>query len=149
MKFLTKGSDTVIRGTTASFKFKLPYKRSHLQWVNIKFWQDGNAGSPAGSLPITKTLAHCFYSSDPYELYIVLLPTETIQFSDKTKAKVQLGAQAIDGTIFASRETLISVYPINDEILDGEGGSGSPLPPDIDGDGLIILDGSVIMQQGW
>ena len=139
----------MIRGTTAPFKFKLPYKRTHLQWVNIKFWQDGNAGSPTGSLPIIKTLAHCFYSSDPYELYITLLPTETMQFSDKMKAKVQLGAQVVDGTTFASRETLISVYPINDDIMDGEGGSDIPMPPDVDNDGIIVLDGSAIMQQGW
>lgn len=133
----------MIRGTTAPFRFKLPFQKSELRWVTIKFWQDGNLGSPEGSLPITKKLVHCSSTADDsYELYVVLDEAETMQFSDQTKAKVQLRAQAHDGTTFASRQQSITVYPINDDII-GDDDPGEF--PDVNDEGLVILDGSAIM----
>ena len=35
----------MIRGTTAQFKFKLPYAKNELQWITMKFWQPGNDGT--------------------------------------------------------------------------------------------------------
>lgn len=72
------------------------------------------------------------------ELHISLTAEETLRFSDKFKAKVQLRAQQKDSTVFASHQQLITVYP-NDIVEDIP-----TLPDDEDGDGLIILDGMPI-----
>lgn len=131
----------MIRGTTAQFKFKLPYNRSELLWATMKFWQPGNDGTPLAPLPITKKLEHCLETQEPYELCIKLTPEETLRFSDKLKARVQLRARTLDGATFASRETLISVYPINDDIV-----TDDPILPEPDYTGLIIFDGMSIVE---
>jgi hypothetical protein len=74
------------------------------------------------------------------ELYISLTAEETLRFSDKSKARVQLRAQQKDGTVFASHQQLITVYPINDDIVTED----PSFPEDEDDDGLIILDGKPI-----
>lgn len=125
----------MIRGTNAPFTFKLPYKENEIQWITIKFWQDGNPSF----LPIKKQLEHCSFPNNPYELYVELTAAETMRFSDKVKAKVQLRAQATDGRTFGSHETLITVYPMNDEILDDD-----VVLPEEDDDGWVVLDGSTI-----
>ena len=128
----------MIRGTTAQFKFKLPYIKSELLWVTIKFWQDGNNGP---YLPITKKLEHCDAPDDSTELYVSLTSEETKRFSTKYKAKVQLRGQHItSGTTFGNKEKLITVYPMNDGILDED-----PMMPAENEEGWIILDGGAIM----
>lgn len=131
----------MIRGTTAQFRFKLPYAKQDLLWATMKFWQPGNDGTPLAPLPITKRLEHCSAPEDSYELCVNLTAEETLRFSDKLKARVQLRAQTLDGTTFASRETLVSVYPINDDIT-----TDDPTLPDPDSMGLIILDGKSIVE---
>lgn len=121
----------MIRGTTAQFKFKLPYLAEDVSSATITFWQPGN--NDFGE-PIRRTLSDC--SKSDYTLYVSLDPASTMRFSDKFKAKVQLRAQS-GGTIFASREQLITVYPINDAVIDPE------LPPP-DEEGWIILDGESV-----
>ena len=129
----------MIRGTTAQFRFKLPYKKNELAWATMKFWQPGNNGTLEARLPITKRLEHCTASDDSKELCITLTAEETLRFSDKYKARVQLRAQHEDGTIFASREQLITVYPINGDIM-----TDNPTIPDENEEGWIILDGGSI-----
>ena len=131
----------MIRGTTAQFKCKLPYAKQDLLWVTIKFWQPGNNGTSLAPLPITKRKDHCLESQDVYELCVNLTPEETLRFSDQLKAVVQLRAQTVDGTTFASKETLVSVYPINDDIV-----TDDPTLPDADSSGVIILDGKSIAE---
>lgn len=127
----------MIRGTTAQFKFKLPYAKSELLWVTIKFWQQDN---PSPYLPITKKLENCDSPEGSTELYVSLTPDETIRFSEQRKAQVQLrGQHASSGTTFGNRTQLISVYPMNDEILDED-----PTMPAENEDGWIILDGETI-----
>lgn len=124
----------VIRGTTAQFKFKLPYLVDSLDRVAITFWQPGNNDD---ILPIKKNEDHCSQAdNDPYCLCVSLDPSETLRFSDKFKARVQLRAE-VGSTIFASREQLITVYPINEEIID-------PDIPDPDKEGWVNLDGGEI-----
>ena len=129
----------MIRGTTAQFKFKLPYKKGELSWATIKFWQPGNNGTLTTPLPITKRLYSCTGADDSEELYVSLTAEETLRFSDKYKAKVQLRAQHESGTVFASDEQLISVYPINDDLV-----TDDPTMPGENEEGLIILDGEPI-----
>ena len=52
----------MVRGTTARFKFTLPYMKSELQWVTIKFWQPGNVGTTRAPLPIIKELLEILFS---------------------------------------------------------------------------------------
>lgn len=127
----------MIRGTTAQFKFKLPYTKAELIWATIKFWQPGNTNS---YLPITKKLEHCDGPEDSTELCVSLTAEETQRFSEKYKAKVQLRAQhAESGTVFGSRPQLVTVYPMHDEILDED-----PTLPAENEDGWIILDGETV-----
>lgn len=126
----------MIRGTTAQFKFKIPYPKKELLWARIKFWQPGN---PIDSLPITKELSNCTASEDSEELCISLTTEETLRFSDKFKAKVQLRAQHEHGTVFASHQQSITVYPILDDMTVED-----PELPGANEDGWIILDGDKI-----
>lgn len=127
----------MIRGTTAQFKFKIPYTKSELSWVTIKFWQPNN---PSELLPITKSLEHCDGPEDSTELYVSLTAEETSRFLEKYKAKVQLRAQSKDGTIFGCSPKLISVYPMRDDIID----ANPELPPEND-EGWVIFDGKPII----
>jgi hypothetical protein len=58
------------------------------------------------------------------------------------KARVQLSAKTLEGTRFASKQELITVYPIYDDSILGD--DIDPTPDDTDGDGWIILDGETI-----
>lgn len=127
----------MIRGTNAQFKFKLPYRKEELLWVTIKFWQSGN-DTPL--LPITKKLEQCGGPSNSTELYVSLTSEETMRFSEKYKAKVQLRSQHMDGTIFGSHTQLITVYPMNDDILEED--PNIPIPDD--NNGVIVFDGKSI-----
>ena len=131
----------VIRGTTAQFRFKLPYAKRELAWATMKFWQPGNDGTPLTPLPITKRLEHCSAPEGSYELCVNLTAEETLRFTDRLKARVQLRAQTLDGATFGSRETLISVYPMNDDIV-----TDNPTLPEPDSAGLIIFDGKSIAE---
>lgn len=130
----------MVRGTTAQFKFKLPYDYSALSVVKIMFWQPGNSGpSLSRPLPITKILDQCSQGENPNELTIVLTEEETLRFSDKIKAYVQLKAKSIDGNAFASKQELIAIYPVRDDApLEDE------IIPTPDYDGWVILDGQTI-----
>ena len=134
----------MIRGTTAQFKFKLPYKFANLGVVKITFWQPGNDGPDAyRPLPIVKTLEQCTRGQTEYELLVILNKEETLRFSDERKAYTQLRAKAIDGTAFASKQETVTVYPVyDDSVLEDE-----ILPtPSPDADGIVILDGMTVSE---
>ena len=126
----------MIRGTTAQFKFKLPYSMSELEWITIKFWQPSN---PTLS-PITKNKSHC---NEPVsrEICVSLSANDTAKFSDKYKARVQLRAQPVAGAVFGSKEQVITVYPMLDEIIEEDTTTEPSTPVDKD---WIILDGNSI-----
>ena len=133
----------MIRGTTAPFKIKLPYVASEIEWVTIKWWQDGNRGTPLAPLPITKKLIHCSVeNNDSKELYVTLTAEETMRFSDKHKAKMQLrGMLSSNGKVFGCKPKLITVYPINDDLL------GDDIVGSTTNDGWIVLDGGSIVDE--
>lgn len=204
----------MIRGTTAPFKIKLPYAISELEWVTMKWWQDGNKGTTMAPLPITKKLADCSVSiyvcellsevvaNELYyfvidninygftapqnisagntltfdkvkniitagefdiqptviesvenmtalkfekgvnqckELYVSLTAEETMRFSDKHKAKMQLRAKRLaDGYVFSCLPHSLTVYPINDELVEDD-----VVGPASD-NGWVVLDGSEV-----
>ncbi len=206
----------MIRGTTAPFRIKLPYTIGELEWVTMKWWQDGNKGTTLAPLPITKRLAHCSISniyvcelssevvaSQSYyfvidgvkygftaqkgveagnslrydtktnvltigessitpnvvddvsdkiqlifvneinnsnELYVSLTAEETMRFSDKHKAKMQLRGRLISsGRIFGCKTRLITVYPINDDLFEDD------LIVEESNDGWVVLDGKSVI----
>ena len=128
----------MIRGTTAQFKFKLPYTLSELNSVTIKFWQLGNSSD---SLPIYKYKQNCV-ERVAREIYVSLRPSETALFSDKYKAKMQLRAQPNIGAPFGSKEQLITVYPMPDDIIVDDPTIDPETPTEY---GWIILDGRSIV----
>ena len=69
-----------------------------------------------------------------------LNPEETSRFSDQLKAYVQLRAQTEDGITFASNQELITIYPINNEMI----AEDPDLPVPEPGDSVVLLDGSTI-----
>lgn len=130
----------MIRGTTETFKFKLPCSCNEITSVKIVFWQEGNNGpSEDRPLPIVKVLSQCTTTESPQELAVILGQEETLRFSDKRKGKVQMRAYSESGVCFGCKPTLFNVYPINDETILGE----TILPTPDDGD-MIILDGEHI-----
>ena len=127
----------MIRGTTAQFNFKVPYPKNELQWVTMKFWQPGNDDTVG--LPIIKQKAHCDAEDDSKELSVSLTSAETLRFSTKFKARVQLRAQHTSGLVFASKEVLVPVYPLADDLTQ------NPVLPGETDDGWIVLDGQEII----
>lgn len=131
----------MVRGTTAQFKFVLPYDYSELESARVVFWQPGNNGTTDSPLPIYKLLSQCSPTNNPKELSVTYSPSETLRFSEKLKARIQLSATTKEETRFASKVKLVTVYPIYD---------GSTLPDDIvppsdmDNSGWIIFDGETV-----
>ena len=130
----------MIRGTTAQFKFKLPYSYEQLETITIKFWQDGNSNE---LLPIKKYKSNCSERVEG-EIYVSLLPSQTAAFSDKYKAKMQLIAKPYEniGAPFGSKEHLITVYPMPDDIVVEDPTIDPVVPTE---DGWIELDGGEII----
>lgn len=130
----------MIRGTTAQFKFKLPYAYTQLEWITIKFWQPGNVNLQ----PITKNKTHCSPIENTNEICVSLLATETAQFSDRFKAKMQLRAQPAVGlgSSFGSKEQLITVYPMLDDIINDDTTTEPSVPTN---EGWVIFDGDTII----
>lgn len=137
----------MVRGTTAQFKFSLPYNYEDISIVKVVFWQPGNNGTTTAPMPIYKTLSsqdikECCDPSRPKELVITLSQSETLRFSDKVKAYVQLSATC--GTIrFASKQEMITVYPIYDDSILGD--DITPTPGGGSDDEWIALDGEAIL----
>ena len=132
----------MIRGTTAQFKFTLPYNFSDLDIVKITFWQENYSGPDSSRpLPIVKVLEQCSTSNRPNELLVFLNKEETLRFIDDRKAYTQLQAVTIDGTAFGSKKTPITVYPVYDDSILDDDIQPSPSPDD---DGFIILDGATV-----
>lgn len=130
----------MVRGTTAEFKFNLPYNYSDLSLAKITFWQPGNNGPATDRpLPIVKKLSQCYSGKNKNELLVMLDEEETLRFSDKTKAYVQLRAQAADGNTFGSKQAQITVYPVYDDTVLG----GDIIPTPDDGE-WVILDGATV-----
>ncbi len=142
----------MIRGTTAGFKFTLPYPLNKLARVSVTFWQNGYSGTDTAPLPIIKEFTNFAESDDSTQLTVTLTASETKRFTDKLKARVQLVARTraivssetgeeIEPSVrFASRINLITVHPINDDIIEDNPEDAAPT----DENGWVILDGQEI-----
>lgn len=111
----------MIRGIDTQFQFNIPYSCTDLKWVKISFWQPENKGpSQDRPLPIVKVLNQCFIDADK-QLSVILDREETLRFSHKRKAYVELRAGTNTNITFGTKDpVMITVYPTNDEdLLDG------------------------------
>ena len=133
----------MIRGGTASFKFVLPCKCEDVKNVMIICGQTNNNGpSPGRPLPIVKVLSQCETGQDPPHLSVKLNQEETLRFSDKRKAYVQLRGETNDGAPIICRKHYVNVYPVvDDSIFDSDVITPTP------GHEWIYLDGSTIIQE--
>lgn len=120
----------MIRGTTAYFKFIMPYDYDQLDMGKVIFWQKYNNGpSDSRPLPIIKDLKEDCASTDvSNELVVSLHPEETARFSENRKAYTQLIAKTLEGQSFASEQHMITVYPIHEAGLDNS--NAFPAVPD-------------------
>ena len=131
----------MIRGTNQEFRFKLSCPFEEVAALRIVFWQD-NYNGPAKyrPLPIIKVKEQCSPCSDPYQCSITLNQEETLRFTENRKAKVQLRGVTEDGRPIATKERLITVYPVHDDsIIDGD------IIPTPTYEDFIILDGENIL----
>ncbi len=134
----------MIRGTTAQFRFKIPYDFDTLESASVVFWQNGNGGPALDRpLPITKTKMNGDLTTLPGNQRVIIASftrEETLRFVTDRKASIQLIAQTTSGIDFASDEEIVTVYPIaDDSIVDDP-----VIPPS---DTPIILDGGLIVNE--
>ena len=131
----------MVRGTNQEFRFNLSCKFEELAQARVTFWQE-NYNGPENwrPLPIIKVKAQCASCEDDNQCSVTLNQEETLRFTDKRKAKVQLRGVTFDGRPVATLIHLIKVYPVyDDSILDGE------IVPTPTYEDLIILDGHNIL----
>ena len=145
----------MIRGTTARFKFKLPYDKNNVSAAEVSFWQHGNSNGLDNDFPLPIIKGYIKQTAedgtiitsgpwnwlDDYTLSVKLDQQETRTFSDRYKARVQLRASTIDGVVFGSNEEPIVVYPAFRDVPIGD--AALPGPAD---NGYIILDGEDILE---
>lgn len=119
----------MIRGTTAKFKFEIPYDFNDVETIDIMFWQNNNNGpTKARSLPIKKNKNDCTWLYDYKQIVVTLQPEETARFVDDRKAIYQLNGTTISGITFGTKELKTTVYPMR--IEEPEWGEIIPPSPD-------------------
>ena len=142
----------MIRGTTAVFKFTLPHELQHIAEAKVVFKQEGYKGTLANPLPIVKNYTNKkdFVGITSKDLIVVLNGAETKAFTDKLKARVQLKAvseeytdengQTIKRTSLGTIPQLFTVYPMDDNIIDGTVDENVQTQG-----GYVVLDGGNII----
>lgn len=132
----------MIRGTTANFRLKLPYRISEIKSATVIFWQDNNYGTPSAPLPITKTLGSCTTTANPYELSVTLNPHETARFSTYLKGCMQFEGETLEGIKFGNSEYMFTIYP-NKNISPDLPNDPGDAPSD---ESIVVLDGGNIVR---
>jgi hypothetical protein len=136
----------MIRGTTAPFKFNVPYAWKEICAIEATFTQKKDDGSQLSIIKAYDTRWNVNINpggftpdvDNPNIVYVVLDPEETLRFSDKRKAKVQIKVYCQHKGTVANKPVLFTVYPINnDSILED---AGEPVPEN----NMRILDAGKI-----
>jgi hypothetical protein len=133
----------MIRGTTAQFRFNLPYEFDNVEKVRVVFWQPDNS---AANIVKEKDRGGCGRCDGyPKALLVTLTPNETWLFSEKSKAYVQLRGRCNEGDCFGTLPEPITVYPMHDDVsfdLDTDF-----IIPGACDCGYVHLDGNVITSE--
>ncbi len=138
----------MIRGTTAPFKFNVPYAWPDICAIEATFTQKKDDGS---QLAIVKEYDTRWGESinpggfapdenNPNIIYVILDPEETLQFSDKRKAQVQVKVYCPKKGTVANKPVRFTVYPINNDNIFED--PGEPMPGD---NSVRILDAGEIV----
>ena len=110
----------MIRGTTAPFKFIIPYPFDEVSKIVATFKQKHNKGI-GNPIPIMKMYDTSASRNDgfaaseqnPTEVYITLNPEETLRFSDKEKGYIQIQVYYQGRDIAVSNvPEKFTVYPV-------------------------------------
>lgn len=137
----------MIRGTTAPFKFKIPYAWSDICAIEATFTQKKDDGSQLSIIKRYDTRWEANVNpggftpddNDPYVIYVILDPEETMRFSDKRKGLAQIKVYCPGKGTVGNPPERFPVYPvINDSFLEDV---GEPLPNQ---DNVLILDAGKI-----
>ena len=96
----------MIRGTTPTHTWVLPFDASLLKEVSITYMQNDE-------IIVKKTDEYC--KTDGNKLSITLTQEDTLKLEAKVKATVQLKAMTASGTVMATKPKNISVSDIQDE----------------------------------
>lgn len=136
----------MIRGVSEVFRFALPCQCEDLKSIKFVCGQTNNSGPSASRpLPIVKVLSQCQMEQNPPCISIQLNQEETLRFSDKRKAYVQLRGETNSGTPIVCRKQYVTVYPVvDDAVLD----SSVILPTPVQGENWVFLDGGSILSSG-
>ena len=125
----------MIRGTTAPFKFSVPYTWSEICAIEATFTQKKDDGSMLSIVKAYDTRwgddanPGGFTPDDnsPYIIYVILDPEETLQFSEKRKAQAQIKVYCPGKGTVANKPAMFTVYPVsNDGILEEDPGEPEP-----------------------
>jgi hypothetical protein len=151
----------MIRGTTAPFKFEVPYDTNTISAIVVTFSQKHWYGTDTAKLPIkkwylaswatqedgsvklveTRNDGFAFSTTNSKEIQTNLTEEETLRFSDKEKAYMQIRVifDLDEGQVArASLPQKITVYPVlSDEQI------GTPTPSEVI-DNVYIFDAGVI-----
>ena len=137
----------MIRGTTAQFTFKLPQdlEIDDISLIEVRAWQNGYTGVPAGSLPIRREYTNNNWTSVPvgndHTLVVELSPSDTSRFTDKLKGYIQCRVDIVGGAAYGTYQQKFTVYPMHEGMVGGSTGENSEVI-----EGWIILDGKKIIQ---
>lgn len=131
----------MIRGTTAQFKFEIPYDFTDIEYIKVVFWQPGNVGPEEGRpLPIVKCNKENDFVVEGHTIIVELQTEETARFVDTRKGYVQLSATTTNDIRFASKVQEFTVYPIYDDSPIGD----IVAPSTSNGEVVVVLDGFAV-----
>ena len=99
----------MIRGTTPTHKFELPFDTAMLKEIKIIYGQDDN-------VLFAKRLSDC--DLDGNMVSVTLAQEDTLQFNSEKLVQIQIRALTINGDAPATKIMLKSVYMcLDDEVL--------------------------------
>lgn len=137
----------MIRGTTAPFKFVVPYAFQEITRIEAVFWQKHHKGTDEAPLPIEKIYnglengrndGFAAPTLESKEVHTTLTPEETFRFSENEKGYAQVKVFYADrNLIVSSKEQKFTVYPSHNDdpiIVD---------PPEVMDD-LYVFDAGAI-----
>lgn len=113
---------SLIRGADTQFVFDIPCNCTDVASAKVTFWQPENNGPDEFHLlPITRTINELTSAMIAEKKFkVVLTKEETLRFSDKRKAYVQIAITktvSAGGACIPSKQEMITVYPARDELF--------------------------------
>lgn len=99
----------MIRGTTPTHIFKIPFDTGQLKEIRISYAQDDK-------VIVEKNTSDCILKGD--EITVTLSQEDTLKFSHRKVVEVQLKVLTIDGGVLANNVIRVSAEEVlNEEVL--------------------------------